>query len=273
MWILRVAWLGAVVIFPFVAGCVVTGNVQRAARVPHPGVPLRSGQPLDGRVELAGGLSNVTDVRPPVVGDADQAVEVPATQLRNELRFRLGPRADVALIYEHGFGETTQRPDPSQAPVGPGAAIGYGVATSYSAETDTPGLAFGLSLEVMYWSLPYVEHRMPGSGSFGSPHVHHGREGVMTLGLGLTPSYRRGRTTWFGGGFARNHPTAKREEVDVDLSKDSISSGPLNVLLHAGIEVALHRSLSVLLLVHQNVVANPVRYGPGAGAALTWRFE
>src|SRR5262245_3273842 len=61
-----------VLALPAVTACV--GNIQRSARVPHPGVPLSSGQPLDTRAEFAAGLSNVTDVMKPRVGDATQAV-------------------------------------------------------------------------------------------------------------------------------------------------------------------------------------------------------
>jgi hypothetical protein len=62
----------AFVILPVVAGCI--GNIQRSARVPHPGVPLSAGQPLASPAEFSAGLSNLTDVVKPSVGDASQAV-------------------------------------------------------------------------------------------------------------------------------------------------------------------------------------------------------
>src|SRR5215468_298319 len=74
----------SLLVLPVLAGCI--GNIQRSARVPHPGVPLRSGQPLETPAEISAGLSNVTDMVKPGVGDASQAVEVPATEMRDELR-------------------------------------------------------------------------------------------------------------------------------------------------------------------------------------------
>ena len=221
-----------------VAAC--TGNIQRSARVPHPGVPLGSGQPLATSAELSAGLSNVTDVMKPKVGDASQAVEVPSTQMRDELRFRLGRRGQLGAVYEHGFGGTSKQPDPTQAPVGKGDVMGYGLSGGYSFETSTPGLSIGTTLEVLAWSVPYVEYRTCTSCPSLYTIVDHGRAHPMTLGLGIAPSYRSGKVTFFGGAFARNHPTTLRKELNTDVTFDDggdVESGPLNLLFHAGVEI------------------------------------
>jgi len=261
------------VVLPVLTGCV--GNIQRSARVPHPGVPLGAGQPLETPAELSAGLSNVTDVVKPGVGDASQAVEVPATQMRDELRFRVGDRAQLALIYEQGFAATSRQPDATQAPVGPGDVHGYGVSAGYSFKTSTPGLSIGTTLEVMGWSVPYVEYKTCTNCLETYTVIAHGRANPMTLGVGIAPSYRSGRVTYFGGVFARNHPTTLRKEIntDVTFSDDGdVRNGPFNVLLDAGLEIELERWLSALVIVHQDVVANPVQYGPGIGLALTARL-
>ena len=54
--------------------------------------------------------------------------------------------------------------------------------------------------------------------------------------------------------------------------EDSVTSGPFNLLFHAGIEIELANRLSVLVLIHQDVIADPLRYGPGIGIALTGRI-
>lgn len=267
----RLLALGSVAL----AAC--TGNIQRSARVPHPGVPLASGQPMVGTGEVSAGLSNVTDFVKPSVGDATQAVEVPGTEMRDELRLRLGQRGSLAAIYEHGFASTSQRPDATQAPVGPGSVQGYGVGGSYSFATANPAFSVGTTLELMSWSLPYVEYRTctePPNCSGDITVVAHGRAHPLTLGIGVTPSYRSGKVTFFGGAFARNHPTATRKEYDVNLYDDSgdVRSGPFNVLLDAGVEVELDRWLSAVMVVHQDLVADPVQYGPGLGLALTGRW-
>jgi hypothetical protein len=263
----------AFAVLPVLAACV--GNIQRSARVPHPSVPLRSGQPLDTPAEFSAGLSNVTDLVKPDVGDATQAVEVPGTEMRDELRFRLGKRAELSLIYEQGFGSTTQQPDRTQAPIGHGDVHGYGLAGGYAFETSTPGLSIATTLEVMSWSVPYVEY-VTCTNCVGSYTImDHGRANPMTLGIGIAPSYRTGKLTLFGGAFARNHPTTERKELNTDVTfsdNGDVRTGPFNLLLHAGLEIELQRWLSALIIIHQDIVANPVQYGPGFGLALTARL-
>jgi hypothetical protein len=263
-----------VLVLPAVTACV--GNIQRSARVPHPGVPLSSGQPLATPAELAAGLSNVTDVMKPRVGDATQAVEVPSTEMRDELRFRIGKRGQIGAIYEQGFASTSRRPDATQAPVGDGDVQGYGISGGYSFETSTPGLSIGSTLEVMAWSVPFVEYETCTNCSSPWTIMNHGRANPMTLGVGVTPSYRSGAITLFGGAFARNHPTTLRKELNTDIAFNDndgdVQSGPFNLLLHAGVEIEIERWLSALVVVHQDIDASPVRYGPGVGVALTARL-
>ena len=86
----------------------------------------------------------------------------------------------------------------------------------------------------------------------------------LTLGFGLTPSYRFGRTTLFGGIYWRNHPTIERKGEEFSESNhEDVDSGPANMLLHAGVSVQLGKSITGLVLVHQDVTPDPVRYGPG----------
>jgi hypothetical protein len=266
---LRGLWL----VLPLITGCV--GNVQRSARVPHPGAPLRSGQPLDAPYEVSAGLSSVTDLVKPKVGDATQAVEVPSTEMRDELRFRLGDRADVALIYEQGFAGTSKVPDPTQAPVGSGDVHGYGASINYAFPTSTPGLSIGTTFELMGWSVPYVEYSICTSCEDRFAIARRGRANPASLGLGVSPSYRTGNVTVFGGVFARNHPTTQRKELNVDITFDDdgdVRDGPFNLLIDAGVEIQLEHWLSALVLIHQDLTADPVRYGPGIGVALTARF-
>jgi hypothetical protein len=60
--------------------------------------------------------------------------------------------------------------------------------------------------------------------------------------------------------------------ITFDDDDGDVRSGPFNLLLHAGVELALAPRLSALVVVHQDVVADPVRYGPGVGVALTGRL-
>jgi hypothetical protein len=167
-----------------------------------------------------------------------------------------------------------QQLDETQDAVGRGDVRGYGVALGYAPRMRTPGLTFGLVLEAMVWSTPYVAYEMCVDDCLAADMVaRRGRAHPLTLGLGFAPSYRSGRITWFGGVFGRNHPSARREDVDVELGNGGhVRSGPLNLLLHAGVELALHQRLAPLVVVHQDVITDPVSYGPGIGVALTARF-
>ena len=260
--------LARVALLLWLPACV--GNVQRSARVPHAAVPLFSGQPLAQPFAATAGLSNVADVVAPAVGDPTQAVEVPTTQARGELRLRLGERAEIAAIHERGFAATSKQPDPTQAPVGPGDVAGYGLALGYSIATDIAGLSVGARVEGMVWSVPFVEYLACTNCTTPTTITSHGHAQPATLGLGVTPSYHTGNLTVFGGLFARNHPTTQRKEANTTLSSDGdVQDGPFNLLLHAGVEVQLTPWLSALALIHQDVVTTPVRYGPGLGLALT----
>ena len=261
----------ALVLVPAAAACV--GNTQRTVRAPHPGVPLHSGQALAAPASIGVGLSNVTDVVDPSVGNAKDSVAVPATQMRNELRFKVGDRASLGVHYEHGFEATSQQPDPTQAPVGDGDVRGYGMSTSYAFETGTPGFVIGTMLELTVWSVPYAEYSICTNCIEPFVFVDRGRANPMSLGIGVAPSYKSGQLTVFGGLFARNHPTTRRKEIDDQIILDDedgdVRDGPRNLLAHAGLEYALSPTVSALVLVHQNLVSNPVQYGPGIGVGIT----
>jgi len=250
------------------------GSVARNARVPHASVPLSSGQPLGRAAELSAGLANTADLVAPSIANHSRASEVPELEMRDELRFPIGTSGHGALIYERGFARTNQRLDDTQLAVGGGDVNGYGVATGYAWRTSTPGLVIGGRLEVMAWTMPYVERTVTDDApSSNPPYVLHSREMALSLGVGVTPSYRRGRVTYFGGAYVRNQPTTVRESPNVELDRaDKVINGPFNFLFHAGVEVAVTRLVSALIVIHQDVIADPVRYGPGVGAALTLRF-
>jgi hypothetical protein len=178
------------------------------------------------------------------------------------------------MIYEQGFASTSHRPDSTQAPVGPGDVHGYGASFGYSFRTSAPELSIGTTVELMGWSLPYVEYVTCTDCSSMITTVGHGRANPLTLGLGVAPSYRSGRVTYFAGVFGRNHPTTQRKELNVDLAdnRGDVESGPFNLLIHAGVEIELERWLSVLAVIHQDIVTSPLQYGPGLGIALTARL-
>jgi hypothetical protein len=166
--------------------------------------------------------------------------------------------------------------DKTQAPVGSGAPTGIGVATRYSFDTGAPGLSFGVGFEVMDWQIPYVEYRtcVEYCEENGAPQmqINHGTEGVSTLGLSLTPTYRRGNFALFGGAYTRRHPTIVRKGTELytnDYDRD-VDGGRYNWLLNAGVEYRLP-IVSLMATVQQNLTRDPVQYGPSFGFAIAFR--
>jgi len=98
------------------------------------------------------------------------------------------------------------------------------------------------------------------------PVSSHGRANPVSLGLGVSPSDRS------------NHPTTQRKELNTDITfpdrDGDVQNGPFNVLLHLDVELELARRLSAIVIIHQHqdVVASPVKHGPGIAIALTARL-
>jgi hypothetical protein len=261
---MRRSWI----LLPLLAACQ-TFTVQRAARVPHAAVPLRTGNPLDGPVEASVGLSNAGDPIAPTVGNRAAAVEVPGVQTRDELRFRVNQRSELTLIAEAGLGNYLQ-PDKTQAPVGRGVPMGMGGAIRHSFATDDPRWSIGVTAEAMVWSVPWIQYSTCVQDCLGQPFtvVEQGDSTVESFGFGVTPSYRSGPWTVFGGAYARSHPTIERKGLTYDTTGYP-ESGPINLLLHAGVEYAIDQHFAALVLVHQDVIADPVQYGPSLGLAIS----
>ena len=251
-------------------------RVQRTARVPHPAVPLRTGEPLAGMVEASVGASSFGDARDPRLVDGSDAVEVPSRQYRGELRLRLR-RAEVAGIYEWANGGSMQALDRTQAPVGEGNVEGRGAAVRYSIDAEH-GLSFGLGLEALAWSIPYVEYRtcVANCAINDAPamQVLHGTQSVATVAFAFTPTYRIGRFALFAGAYTRRQPTIVRKgtEMYVDGGHDSdVDGGRYNWLVHTGVEVRFP-VVSLLLQIQQDLTRDPVWYGPSLGFALAARM-
>jgi hypothetical protein len=244
--------------------------VQRTARVPHAAVPMHDGQPMEGRVAISAGLDNAVDVKAPTVGNAQESVETPAVQMRDELRFRVGRRGEVGFVYEGGLG-AYERPDPTQAPVGQGNPWAGGAVVRYSIETGDPHWSVGIGAEVLFWQIPYVEWTTCVDNCFGNPYTisAHKTNGATTLGLAVTPSYRSGPLTIFGTAFARNHPTVERKTIEEGIPNQTpIENGPLNLTLAVGVSYRFAEGISGLATITQEVLRDPLQYYPGVGVAL-----
>jgi hypothetical protein len=247
-------------------------RVQRSARVPRPTVPLRTGQPLSGPVEITFGASSLGEIKTPEAGNSMKALEVPRYQLRAELRARLFERGELALIHERAVGGSTKI-DPTQADVDSGQPWAAGAAWRYSIAPHGEPWSIGVDFELLRWEIPYVEYRwcVENCENVDVYQETHSSNGELTWGFGITPAYRIGRVSLFGGMFLRNHPTIARkgEEIgEMDYSQEEVEGGPVNILLNAGVAVKFG-AFTALALVHQDIDKDPVRYGPSLGLALS----
>jgi hypothetical protein len=279
---MRSVWLAVVTALPLaLVACVPPPvyKVQRTARVPHPAVPMRTGEPLDGPIELSVGMNSFGDTKQPELMDSQASVEVPNKQMRSELRIRLGregARGELAPIFEQALASGMKPVDPTQAPVREGSPTGVGIAFRYSIPTGVDGLSIGTGIEAMSWEIPYVEYRTCvaycAENNAPQMQINHGSEGVGTLGFALTPTYRSGPVAMFAGAYTRRQPTIVRkgtEEFAMDYDQD-VSAGNYNMVVHAGIEYRLP-AVSFLATVQQDLTADPVLYGPTFGLAIALR--
>jgi hypothetical protein len=276
--LLNVAAMRIAALLMVLVGCVPPPvyRVQRTARVPHIAAPMRTGEPLDGPIELSVAGSTIGAVMQPELADKQAAVEVAREQVRTELRIRLGKRGELTPIYERAIEDTMVRLDATQAPVSQGTPQGYGLAARYSIETSVPEFSLGFGVEAMAWEIPYVEYRTCVSycEENGAPmmQINHGRETVSSLGLSLAPTYRTGPLALFVNAYTRRHPTIVRKGTELyaqDYDRD-VDGGEYNFLVGAGIEYRLSFA-SLMATVQQDLTADPVAYGPSFGLAIAWR--
>ena len=250
-----------------------TYRVQRDVRVAHATAPLWSGSPMQGPVEVSAGASNLVDARAPKIGDDPTiASEVPSTQLRGELRFRFARYGQIAVIHDHAVGSTYRALDPTQAPVDHDTALSLGLAVRGAIPVEeVPGLSLGLGFEAVEWWLPYVEYRSCVQNCEGVPvqEMTTGTDTLIEPAFHVVPSYRSGPWTLFAGIYATPHARVERKGTEysaTDYDSEITRSG-FNFIAHAGAEVTFGY-VSVLAQVQQDLVSDPVDYGPSLGVAL-----
>ncbi|MCE9575281.1 MAG: hypothetical protein K8W52_19175 [Deltaproteobacteria bacterium] len=251
-------------------GC--TYQVNRAATVPHMSPIMRSGAPLESVAEISVGASSLTTITNPTASDSTAAVEVPGTQLEGGGRVRVGKHVALGLVMAEGLEATAKPAKTTQVPVDNGDPRGYGFSMLASIPTSDPHWHVGLGLEVLAWSVPYVEYKVCiDCGGAGFQIQEKGRNSVGQVALAVTPTYRSGKVDVYGGLTVRNHPTIKQKGIEngLDLS-DDVEAGPLNVVASVGVDVDLGGGVRGGAVLYTPINGTPVRYGPSIGAMLTF---
>jgi hypothetical protein len=253
-----------------------TYNVNRSALAPHATPVVHSGQPVDGVVELSAGVSSAAHFRNPTVGNDEAAVEIPGTQIRGDGRLKVGDYLALGFLFESGLDATAHKPRRSQADVDNGNVNGFGVTSEVSIPTSDPRLRVGVALEMIVWSVPWVEWRTcadPICGDDPFTYEDKGTDLTSTWAFGVIPSWKAGALTLFGGATLRQHPTIIQKGTETDPFFDDegdVQAGPFNLIVSAGLDAELAGgAVRGSVIVYQDLTADPVQYGPGVGAFLT----
>lgn len=258
-------------------------RMQRTARAPQPVAPLHTGQPLRGPVELA--WSTSTALARAAHADPARDVDVSQLALRGELRVRVNRAFSIAAIHERSAGSAGHTREAAadtaaraSTPVGPaplatrGAPHGSGLALRYAIPLDGR-LTLGIDLEVVGWTLPVATRVTCIRNCERAVDTGDTHETIFELlpGGAITPSYRIGRLTAFGGLYLRAHPDLGATGTWTSEDRSTASrpgDPPLTVLLHAGAAYRFRGGLSVLVAASQSVVSEPTAYGPSLTAGL-----
>jgi hypothetical protein len=253
-----------------------TYSVRRSALVPHIAPVARSGQPIQGKAEVALGSPTAFSFQTPREGDrANAGLYLPTVQIDGSLRARIGHDLDLGFVWDQGLDDGAVRISDDQPKPRGGDTYGGGVSLFYSAEVG-PAFRLGMAADLLVYSVPVVEHRTCVSNCFeASTVVTEDRRSVSVLSLGLVPSWHEGRWTVFGGLTAKNHPTNTKGEIDSVLSSpdesdaDDIRPGPFNLIAAVGAEVELAHGVRGLVQLYQPLTQEPVVYGPSVGVEIT----
>jgi hypothetical protein len=258
---------------PFLILAAVTGctyQVNRAATVPHMTPILRSGAPFESAGELSLGASSVAHIVDPSASDSTAAVEVPGTQLEGSGRVRITRNLAIGLIFADGLEATAKPGKSTQVPVDNGDPRGYGMSLAASIPTSDPAWHVGLGLEVLGWSVPYVEYKVCIDCLAPYQIVEKGRGSVGQLAVGVTPTYRTGKVDVYGGLTLRNHPTIKQKGIENGLDTGSdVEAGPINAVASIGVDVDLGSGMRFGGVLYTPINGTPVRYGPSLAATFT----
>jgi hypothetical protein len=249
-------------------------SIRRAALAPHMAPSLRDGQGMgDSAVEGQVDTSTLASERAPSEGDDDNAgLYVPTVELGAALRRRIQRNMDIGFVWDHGMKDRARAVSPDEPDPDNGSVYGGGLTFFYSFPTAEPGLRIGTGLDVIVYSVPYVEYKTCTTCQPMSTSIERDRAQTTVYAGSIIPSWRSGRVTVFGGATVRNHPTVPKGEVVVgnpDDDEGPVRGGPANWVAQVGGEVELGAGVRAMALLYQPLTRDPVSYGPSLGIGLT----
>jgi hypothetical protein len=252
-------------------------SVRRAALAPELAPSLRDGQPMAQRAEVAVGSAGLVELAAPEAGSSgDPGVEVPRYDVNGALRLRASSAIDVGLVWDQGLDDGARPLAEDQPAVDGGDVMGGGLSFGFHGETGVPGLYISVNLDLLGYSVPYVEQRtcVELCDDVPTDEVYRGRKRIGVAGLGLVGSWRSGPWTLFGGFAARNHPRVPKGGIEYgpDDGDHEVSAGPFQVLVSGGAAYTLPHDVRVMAMVYQTVTDDTVRYAPTMAVGITVPF-
>ena len=254
-----------------------TEAVRRAALVPHLQPTPYTGQPMgDVRAAIKLGSATIAEAGDPEeVSDANAGIEIPRWHGNAAVQLRVGDNTTFAIMYDHGFAGGARKLDVTQPDPDNGDVSGLGVGFHYSIPTSNPGLRIGLSTDLVFYSIPFIEYRscLDFCGG-GQPitDVTQDRETVSVLSVGFIPSWKiDDRWTFYGSITLRNHPTVDKKTIEnvAVADEEPIESGPFNVIGAAGAEFHMGGGWRAAVQIYQPIYASPATYLPTMGVSFT----
>ncbi len=273
--LLRLLPLLAAVVLSMASAPPPTYSSRRAAFVPQNAPQMRSGAPMETRAELTLAAPGAASLGAPEAGDSSTpGLELPRWSLSGAGRLRLRPGLDVGLVYERGSAEETYELADDQPDVHGGDTYGYGLSFMGSFYSSVEGLRFSVGMDLLTYSLPFVEYRTCVENCEGVPtnEVISGRTRVPVISFAFLPSWKSGRWTYFAGLTARNQPTVDRGGTEIGANDGDVSMGEFNVMVSAGAELAIGHGVRALAMVYQPFESDPVDYAPTFAVGLTYAF-
>lgn len=250
--------------------CNSTYLVERAATVPHIEPLLRNGVPMEAPVEVQLGAGSVGDVMTPRAPDGAAAVEIPGLQFDAQGRVRVGKHVGLGVMLASGAASTARPARQDQLPVEGGNPNGAGLQLVASVPSADPHWVLGVGVEVMRWSVPYVESGVCTDCDEPYTWIERGRQVVPQLAVGATQTYRGRHVDLTGGLTLRSHPTIKRLLVERDGdSSGEVEVGTANLVASLGVDVKLGGGVRAGAVLYSSLNAAPVRYGPSLALTLT----
>ena len=240
---------------------------HNGALVPHAEPVQSTGQPMQQQLGFELGATNLVDLDRPSAG-TDPAPGIAVAQHQARATFALAPNDffHVAFFHERAFRGNATEISQTIPPLDDRTAQGYGFALAFSVPTSTPGLRIGIDSELTAWGIPYLSFTE--SSVSTTPTVDRGHDVVGMAALAITPSYRSGPWTVYGGMTLRNHPTMTEEVTSDWVSPDpDVQEGPFNAIAAAGLGFR-EDNVEIIADVHQTLTTAPVRYGPALGLTL-----